>query len=332
MNHELIKPIIDAPGELPKSIPLPLFVENFITSRPKSETLISEMAVTNPIVFLHSLMVAESYRFIRMDYINRIAASSSPAELYKLNSYLASFDMPVFFHDFGKWLLDPNADRSAHIINTPPPEYFDMNIGNMADSRPAEIKALHKIHTLTGGLGMAELYEIEPSIGLNSRMEKELLYGLHEKLNGNTSRPSYPRSKSRVENRYDKLVLFLAQLSDTAVAMGQPRSFRPFRLRHAAVYNILSEFIDQSKMTDIFGPTKEGKAIKLSGSLMDMTFSALRKIQEKYPEPTCFSPPPFTIFDHELSRNTDYLPRLAKLTWKKYEQRLKETLEFYYRP
>ena len=299
---------------------------------PPAEAILSEMAAINPIVFLHSLMVSEAYRQIRSDYVKRITASTSlnqPAK-EKIERYLASFDIPIFFHDFGKWLLDRNIEESVRIINTPPPPYTNSNSRYNFDTRSPREIAYHKIHTLTGGFGLIELADILNDFPIDTKMVREFLFGFHEKLNGQTSRPSYPRSKSRIENPYDRLVLFLAQLSDIAVAMGQPRSFRDYRLDNGSIFQSLSELIEKSLPNEIFSANHEKEKLRIEGALIDMTFSALRSIQDKYPAPTCYKPPPFTIFGRSLSKNTDYLSDTAVLTWNKHEPRLMEAYEKFY--
>src|SRR3989338_7683543 len=207
-------------------IPLPDYLQKFADHYPEGRQLLAEMVHYDRVTFLHSLMVSQAYTFFYQDYLTKITVYTPPGKLKELEAFFSFFRNAVFFHDFGKWLIDRDVEKAAEIINSTPPNGVNGNNHHRIDHRSDIEILLHKLHPLTGGYGLTVSPEIiHPMPVITGDIAKLIPFGLHEKNNGSTyDKPqASPRRYSRITDPNLLLVMLFAQLSDTFVSMGQPR-------------------------------------------------------------------------------------------------------------
>lgn len=323
-------------------IPFPEAANASVSRHRPLETLVLEMAATDPKTFLHSVMVTECYARLRTMYVNSNVLNTHPKEFPVVDAYLRSQDTAALLHDIGKWTITDDVRTSVAIVNSPPSDRqnpYDNRIylnGRTVDHRNGDEKSTHKLHPLTG------VYTILALAMVNPLIPEEILKSLAKPAGGHhehffnatvTDRdgkliPSYPRRKLRFTHDYEDISYLLLKMADTAVAMGRPRAYRDYSLTDEKISESLDHILTNyfSYLGRRIVPSEKEKQRK---QYKEIAIKALKYIQSRYSEEICRDIAGFTDTDGQPYPPKHYqdaflLGRLAKHVWKENRKRLEE--------
>jgi hypothetical protein len=172
-------------------------------------------------------------------------------------SYLRLGIGGVLLHDIGKTAINPGGIVTS--LNTMSAN-LNGNSKNGADTRTALQREMQHIHPLMGGFILLKLLELGVFPKENEDVIKlwsAIAFAHHESIAGNNhrTRPKvfYPRSNS-INHRISPeraLVVVLAQLCDTAMAMREVRSYRKIPISIVDVGHELESLLNDDILKNI---------------------------------------------------------------------------------